>query len=164
MSENYFDWLQRETPTRWWHDSGNPDEIALALQRHAMGVTTNPVLTYRTFNMQPEFWADKVAQISQDLDFEERAEALLKLVATYAAEQVRPIYEATNGEHGYALGQLNPGRAGDFEGMLGPQYRHQAPCHPLRYRGGGADRRRGHPHLRHAERLHLPGHRRGGGL
>ena len=50
MSENYFDWLQRETPTRWWHDSGNPDEIALALQRHAMGVTTNPVLTYRTFN------------------------------------------------------------------------------------------------------------------
>ena len=54
MSENYFDWLQRETPTRWWHDSGNPDEIALALQRHAMGVTTNPVLTYRTFNMQPE--------------------------------------------------------------------------------------------------------------
>ena len=92
MSENYFDWLQRETPTRWWHDSGNPDEIALALQRHAMGVTTNPVLTFRTFNMQPDFWADKVAQISQDLDFEERAEALLKLVATYAAEQVRPIY------------------------------------------------------------------------
>ena len=82
MSENYFDWLQRETPTRWWHDSGNPDEIALALKRHAMGVTTNPVLTFRTFNMQPEFWADKVAQISQDLDFEERAEALLKLGVT----------------------------------------------------------------------------------
>ena len=126
MSENYFDWLQRETPTRWWHDSGNPDEIALALKRHAMGVTTNPVLTFRTFNMQPEFWADKVAQISQDLDFEERAEALLRLVATYAAEQVRPIYEATNGEHGYALGQLNPGRAGDYEGMLAQARRYHS--------------------------------------
>ncbi len=33
MNTTYFDWLQRETPTRWWHDSGNPDEIDLALKR-----------------------------------------------------------------------------------------------------------------------------------
>lgn len=126
MRETYFDWLQRETPTRWWHDSGNPDEIALALSRHAMGVTTNPVLTYRTFQMQPEFWADKVNAISQDLDFEARAEALLHLVATYAAAQVYDIYEQTDGQHGYALGQLNPSRAGDFESMLAQARRYHA--------------------------------------
>ena len=27
MADTYFDWLEKETPTRWWHDSGNPDEI-----------------------------------------------------------------------------------------------------------------------------------------
>ncbi len=118
MGDTYFDWLAKETPTKWWHDSGNPDEIELALKRGAKGITTNPVLTYRTFRMQPEFWQEKVEKISQDLDFEERAEALLELVAGYAADQVRTIYETSDGKDGYALGQLNPGRAGDYQGML----------------------------------------------
>lgn len=118
MAKTYFEWLAEETQTRWWHDSGSPDEIALAKKRGALGVTTNPVLTYRTFRLQPEFWEEKVNAISQDLDLEQRAEALLKLVATYAASCFDDIYIATNGRHGYALGQLNPGRAGDFEGML----------------------------------------------
>ncbi|MCD8362253.1 MAG: transaldolase family protein [Lachnospiraceae bacterium] len=118
MASTYLEWLNESTPTRWWHDSGNPDEIALARKRGAMGVTTNPVLTYRTFQSQPEFWQEKVDQVPQDLDFEERAEALLKLVATYAADYFRDIYDSTDGRHGLALGQLNPGRAGDAEGML----------------------------------------------
>ena len=88
MADNYFDWLEEQTSTKWWHDSGNPDEIDLALTRHAKGVTTNPVLTYRTFQMQPEFWQKQVDQIPQDYDFIERAEALLKLVATYAASRL----------------------------------------------------------------------------
>lgn len=126
MADNYFDWLEEQTSTKWWHDSGNPDEIDLALTRHAKGVTTNPVLTYRTFQMQPEFWQKQVDQIPQDYDFIERAEALLKLVATYAASKVRDIYEDTNGEHGYALGQLNPGWAGDSEKMLAQARRYHS--------------------------------------
>lgn len=114
----YLEWINFNTPTRWWHDSGNPDEIALAKKRGAMGVTTNPVLTYRTFQSQPEFWKEKVASIPQDMVFEKRAEALLKLVATYAAGEVYDIYQSTQGEQGYALGQLNPAYAGSYENML----------------------------------------------
>jgi len=114
----YLEWLNQETPTAWWHDSGSPDEINLAIERGATGVTTNPVLTYRSFQNQPEFWRPKVEALGDDFDLEQRAEALLKLVATYAADKVRPIYEKTNGRQGYALGQLNPTRAGDAEGML----------------------------------------------
>ena len=65
-----------------------------------------------------EFWNPKVVALGDDFEPEARAEALLKLVATYAAEKVRPVYERTNGADGYALGQLNPTRAGDAEGML----------------------------------------------
>ena len=115
---NYLEWINQCTPTRWWHDSGNPDEIELAIQRGATGVTTNPVLTFRSFQSQPEFWNPKVQALGDDFEPEARAEALLRLVATYAAEKVRPIYDATDGADGYALGQLNPGRAGDAEGML----------------------------------------------
>lgn len=115
---NYLEWINQCTPTRWWHDSGNPDEIELAIRRGATGVTTNPVLTFRSFQSQPEFWNPKVVALGDDFEPEARAEALLKLVATYAAEKVCPVYERTNGADGYALGQLNPTRAGDAEGML----------------------------------------------
>ena len=115
---NYLEWINQCTPTRWWHDSGNPDEIELAIRRGATGVTTNPVLTFRSFQSQPEFWNPKDVVLGDDFEPEARAEALFKLVETYAAEKVRPVYERTNGADGYALGQLNPTRAGDAEGML----------------------------------------------
>ena len=60
MNMNYLEWINQCTPTRWWHDSGNPDEIELALKRGATGVTTNPVLTFRSFQSQPDFWNPKV--------------------------------------------------------------------------------------------------------
>jgi transaldolase len=116
--QTYFDWLAQSTLTRWWHDSGSPDEILLARKRGALGVTTNPVLTFRTFRLEPEFWQAEVAKIPQDLDFGERAEALLKLVAVYAASQFKDVFAETGGQHGLALGQLNPGLAGDDAGML----------------------------------------------
>ncbi|HEY5467153.1 MAG TPA: transaldolase family protein, partial [Clostridia bacterium] len=118
MENTYFDWLCASTPTRWWHDSGSPDEILLARERGALGVTTNPVLTYRTFQSDPDFWREKVALVSQDLDFEARAEALLQLVATYAAGLFHEVFVESGGTQGLALGQLNPGRSGDAEGML----------------------------------------------
>lgn len=114
----YFEWMHAKTPSRWWHDSAIPTEIVEAIKLGAEGVTTNPVLTFKSFQAMPDFWKAKVEAVSQDLDFEERAEALLKLVATYAADQCRPIFEKTEGKQGYALGQLNPSRAGDAEGML----------------------------------------------
>lgn len=114
----YFDWMNEKTPSRWWHDSAIPQEIQAALKLGACGVTTNPVLTFKSFLADPEFWRAKVEGVSQDLDFEERAEALLKLVATYAAGLCRDIFEKTKGAQGLALGQLNPSRAGDAQGML----------------------------------------------
>lgn len=120
---NYLEWINACTPTAWWHDSGNPDEIELALRRGATGVTTNPVLTYRSFQSQPEFWQPRVLALGDGFEPEARAEALLKLVSTYAAGKVRQIYDATGGADGYALGQLNPGRAGDAAGMLAQAHR-----------------------------------------
>lgn len=126
MASTYLEWLNEATPTRWWHDSANPDEILRSKERGAMGVTTNPVLTYRTFNTNPDFWAEKVAAVPEGLSFEERAEALLRLVATYAANQFTEIFEESKGIHGLALGQLNPGRAGDKEGMLAQAGRYRS--------------------------------------
>lgn len=115
---NYLQWLTQETPTKFWHDSAIPSEIDQAIKNGARGVTTNPVLTYKTLQAVPEFWQPQVDQIPQDLKPEERAEALLKMVACYAAGKLHDIFVETNGTDGYALGQLNPSICMDTELML----------------------------------------------
>lgn len=115
---NYLQWLTTETPTRFWHDSAIPSEIDEAIKNGALGVTTNPVLTYKTLQAVPEFWQPEVDKIPQDLKPEERAEALLKMVATYAAKKFEPVFKETDGENGYALGQLNPAICMDSELMI----------------------------------------------
>ena len=115
---NYLTWLAQETKTRWWHDSAIPEEIDAGIAMGALGITTNPVLTYKTLQACPEFWKPEVDKIDERLEPSMRAEALLQIVATYAAGKVRAIYSATDGEHGYAFGQLNPALAGNKKEML----------------------------------------------
>lgn len=125
----YLKWLTENTCTRWWHDSAIPAEIDAAIKDGALGVTTNPVLTYKAFLADPAFWQPEVDKIPQNVWGTERVEALLKIVAGYAAAKFWDVYEKTDGEHGYALGQVNPSLAHDREGMLaqGRRYASWAP-------------------------------------
>lgn len=115
---NYLQWLTQETPTKFWHDSAIPDEIDASIKNGALGVTTNPVLTYKTLQAVPEFWQPQVDQIPKDLTPAEHAEALLKIVAVYAAEKFKRVFAETGGENGYALGQLDPSICNDTEKMI----------------------------------------------
>lgn len=126
---NYLGWLTSNTQTRWWHDSAIPEEIDDAIASGALGVTTNPVLTYKSLQAVPDFWQAGVEKIPQTVQGPDRAEELLKLIATYAAKKLDKIYKETNGEHGYAFGQVNPLWAADTEKMLeqGLRYSKWAP-------------------------------------
>ena len=117
-SESYLQWLVRHTPTTWWHDSADPDELQAGLEHAATGVTTNPLLTARTLRGRPEIWADALKAVPQDLPGERRAEELMSHVVKRAARRLLPQYEATKGRFGYVCGQVNPARAGDRETML----------------------------------------------
>ena len=123
---NYLEWLTEKTPTRWWHDSAIPGEIDEAISNGALGVTTNPVLTYKSLQAVPEFWQPQVDEIPQGLPPGERAEALLRIIASYAAGQFKKIYEKTSGRHGYALGQLNPAVCADQDKMLAQALRYNS--------------------------------------
>ena len=115
---NYLQWLTQNTPTKFWHDSAIPAEIDASIANGALGVTTNPVLTYKTLQAVPEFWQPMVDEIPKDLSPAEHAEALLQMVATYAAGKFRGVFEETKGQHGYALGQLDPNICNDSEKMI----------------------------------------------
>lgn len=116
--QTYLQWLITETHTKWWHDSAIPEEIDAALKNGALGVTTNPVLAYKSLTKDPDFWREEVQKIPNTIAGEERAEKLLGTVTAYAAGKVKHIYEQTEGIDGYAFAQLDPTKAADSAGML----------------------------------------------
>ncbi len=124
--ESYLQWLVQETPTTWWHDSADPDELHRSLEHFATGVTTNPLLTARTLRGRPELWADAFTAVSKDLPSERRAEELMSHVVKRAAQRLVPQHVATNGRFGYVCGQVNPAKAGDREAMTAMARRYHA--------------------------------------
>ncbi len=115
---SYLLWLAQETPTAWWHDSADPDELAHGLAHGAVGVTTNPFLTNLTLRSRPAYWTARINPLPQSLTAEGRAEAWMRVVVTHAANALLPTYEATAGKQGYVCAQVNPAQAGNREAML----------------------------------------------
>jgi transaldolase len=110
--------LVEQTATRWWHDSGDPAELALALSHGASGVTTNPILTSQALRAQPGYWRPLIGPLAANLALDEKAIAFMYAVARQTAARLEPQHRATNGEQGYVCAQVNPNKAGDRDGML----------------------------------------------
>ena len=109
---SYLQWLVRETPTTWWHDSADPDELRKALEHAATGVTTNPLLTARTLRGRPEIWADALKRVPKDLPNERRAEELMSHVVKRAAQMLLPQHERDQGALGVCLRSGESGARG----------------------------------------------------
>ena len=117
-NDSYLHWLVHDTPTRWWHDSGDPEELARALAHGASGVTTNPILTSQALRAQPDYWRPLMGSLDSSLPLEEKAIHLMRVVACRTADQLAPQHHSSNGEQGYVCAQVNPGKAGDRDAML----------------------------------------------
>jgi transaldolase len=118
VSNTYLDWVIEETPTKWWHDSAETAELALGLERGAIGVTTNPFLSNIAVRANREIWASHIDDVlARNLPPEQKAEALMHVAVTKAAEKLMPEFESSKGQSGFVCAQVNPVRAGDRECM-----------------------------------------------
>ncbi|HMJ85781.1 MAG TPA: transaldolase family protein [Vicinamibacterales bacterium] len=114
----YLDWVVEQTATRWWHDSADPGELELGLRRGASGVTTNPVLAATAVKNNRERWgADVDRALARRLPAEQKAEALVEIAVTKAAEQLLPAFHRSGGRTGFVCAQVNPIRAADRDCM-----------------------------------------------
>lgn len=115
----YLEWLLANTKTEWWHDSADPVELRLGLERGAIGVTTNPFLSSVTMARNRTVWAEAVEAVrARNLGGEQKAEELIRHVVTHAAALYLPHHQRTGGRMGYVCAQVNPSRAGNREAML----------------------------------------------
>lgn len=114
----YLSWVIDNTRTKWWHDSAEPGELAAGLQRGAVGVTTNPFLANLALSRNRKAWGGEIEEVlSQKQAPEAKAEALMRIAVSRAAERLMPEYERSGGRMGYVCAQVNPSRAGDREAM-----------------------------------------------
>ena len=115
----YLNWVIQNTATTWWHDSAESVELDLGLERGAVGVTTNPFLSNVAVNKDRKLWEAEInAVLAQNLAPEAKAEALMRVAVTKAAEKLMPQFVASKGEAGHVCAQVNPARAGDRDFMF----------------------------------------------
>lgn len=115
----YLKWVIENTQTAWWHDSADPAELQLGLDRGAIGVTTNPFLSSVALSKNRNAWAADVESVlAKGLGAEQQAEELTRNVVMRAASMCRPIYDRSRGTAGFVCAQVNPSRAGEREAMM----------------------------------------------
>jgi transaldolase len=115
---NYLSWLATETPTAWWHDSGDPAELDRAMANGAVGVTTNPVLAATAIRANRDTWRDAIRDAVEGARTPAaKAERLMRIVVREAARRLEPTWRTTEGAQGYVCAQVNPSLAGDRAAM-----------------------------------------------
>ena len=94
----YLQWAVENTNTVWWHDSAEPSEIERGIQRGAVGATTNPFLSHLALSLNKDAWAKDVDRVlSEQAEPERKAEQLMSIAITHAANQLEFQYEKSKG-------------------------------------------------------------------
>jgi transaldolase len=116
--ETYLDWAIGNTATTWWHDSADPAELERGLEHGAVGVTTNPVLSFKSLTQNRQLWSGRIDEVlARKLGPDMKAEELVQIAVTETGEKLLGIHEKTGGQSGFVCAQVNPGRPGDREYM-----------------------------------------------
>lgn len=88
------------------------------LSRGAVGVTTNPYLANLAMLKDRAQWAAEIeAVLARGPQPALKAEALMRIAVTKAAQKLLPQHRSSQGRLGYVCGQVNPLLAGDRECM-----------------------------------------------
>ena len=119
MTENYFGWLARETPSRVWINNPTQEEIGLALAQGAVACTTNPAYGGSLLKRAPdEVEADIAAVAAEGAAGDDAvAQVQARLVARILPHFL-PRFEASGGREGWVSFQGAPELDTDVEHIL----------------------------------------------
>ena len=110
---NYFERVHAQTPTRFWINNVTRKQAEISIAAGAVGCTQNPSYTWKMMDNAEE--KEYVNQILAGIMAEEKDDniALVKLQRELiggVAKCFKPMFDATNGKHGYVSIQGDPFR------------------------------------------------------
>jgi transaldolase len=118
MTREYLAWMAANTPTQWCNDSAMFPEIDQAFANGAIGVTTNPPLSYQVLTEMPDLFSEEMAALDSNVKGDERVINLIGLVVKKIANKIHDTYTETSGAYGYVRAQVKPLDSADKEAML----------------------------------------------
>lgn len=113
--------MTRTTPTTWWNDSCDIAELEFAIERGAVGATSNPVLVLEALRRNPDRWRGRARELYDahpnwsEVDL---AWQIVEEVALEAARLLMPVLESSAGASGRLSVQTNPTLYRDSEAMV----------------------------------------------
>lgn len=108
------------TVTDIWNDSCAQAELAWAIERGAVGATSNPPLVLDALHQEPEPWRSLVRQLSAEQPTASEAELAWRLaeaVAVRGAGMLEPVFGESRGRRGRLSIQVDPTRYRDAAAM-----------------------------------------------
>jgi transaldolase len=114
------------TPTDYWNDSCSVEELTYAIERGAVGATTNPNIVLNVLDKEMHLWRDRIHQIITGNPTWSEADVAWKLIeamAAHGAGMLLPIWERYDGRKGRLSIQTNPMFYRDWQAIVA-QARH----------------------------------------
>lgn len=99
------------TPTDYWNDSCSVEELTYAIERGAVGATTNPTIVLQVLKKEMHLWENRIRAIIAENPTWSEVEVTWRLIEEMAikgAELLLPVFQRENGRKGRLSIQTNP--------------------------------------------------------
>jgi len=120
------------SPTQYLNDSCSVEELTYAIERGAIGATSNPVIVLNVLKKEMHLWKDRLAQIIREHPTWSETQVAWQLyeeVAVNGAKLLLPVHERTNGKLGRLSIQTDPAAYNNAE-VIAKQTMHFASLLP----------------------------------
>lgn len=115
MSSSYLSWLASESGSHWNNDSALFDQILHAEKNGAIGVTTNPPLSFEALAAETGFYTSLPDRSLADDEFAFQA---MSLVVRRLSDHFLPLHERRGTYFGCVRAQVAPNQSRDASAML----------------------------------------------
>lgn len=103
--------MVNQTPTEFWNDSCDLEELSYAIKNGAVGATTNPVIVAMVLKKSFSKWEAEIREFISthpDCCEEDIAWAIIEKMGAKAATLLLPAFESSKGKKGRLSIQINP--------------------------------------------------------
>lgn len=115
---SYLSWLATSTKSNWNNDSAIMAQIDYAVENGAIGVTSNPPLSYEALTSEPSIYGERIRRLSRDGDADEFAFQAMCLVVEHLSKRFLAMHEERGTLFGCVRAQVAPNQSRDGEAML----------------------------------------------
>ena len=113
--------MAHTTPTQYWNDSCSVEELGYAIERGAVGATSNPTIVLNTLKKEMNLWEDHIRKIIRDNPTWHETQIAWKVfedVTVNGAKLLLPVFERESGLCGRMSIQTDPAAYRDSKAMM----------------------------------------------